>query len=450
MAAVVLAPLPLGGILPLARTVLEVAALLAFVLTIVGGYSAEPLERVWRPAVALAAVGLWGFVQALPFPRFALGLVSPRANELWRAAAELDPAETLFAHLSLAPAMTLQVAVGWLAMAAALVAAALTGAERRNRRLASLAWLAVAIFAVLYGIDSWARLGGALWGMRVPGDASRLRGTMINPNHFAFYLNLALAGAFAWGWWGVRRARERLALERRVLLVALPVLTWVLLFGALMLTGSRGGTVAALAVVCAQAMLLVVHYRSWEAAGLGAAVLVLGFGAVVTFGLTRGFDRWWSSGVVEEVLGSRVVVYLESLGLWWQFPLTGTGLGTFRQAFPMVQPAEPHGTWTHAHNDLLELLVTGGVVAPLLVAWGGWHLMRRLERVWRRGRRSEDRAVGLAALGAVAGALVHSALDFSLTVPANALTLAILCGMAAAAATYERKKGRLPGPEAGE
>jgi O-antigen ligase len=157
-------------------------------------------------------------------------------------------------------------------------------------------------------------------------------------------------------------------------------------------------------------------------------------GAIAFFGARQGLGRWLESSAFDVVWGSRVAVYWQCLRLWWRFPLTGTGLGTFRQAFPLVQPAEPPGTWTHAHNDVLELLTTGGVVALPLVGWGLWHLARHLRRVFHLGRRSEDRAAGLAALGALAAALVHSLVDFSLTVPANALTLAIVCGMAAGAA----------------
>jgi hypothetical protein len=44
--------------------------------------------------------------------------------------------------------------------------------------------------------------------------------------------------------------------------------------------------------------------------------------------------------------------------------------------------------------------------------------------------RSLDQAVLLAAMGAVIATMVHSLLDFGLTMPANAALLCILCGLA--------------------
>ena len=113
--------------------------------------------------------------------------------------------------------------------------------------------------------------------------------------------------------------------------------------------------------------------------------------------------------------------------------MLGTGVGTFQDAFPMVQPAGLAGTWSHLHSDWLELLITTGVVGTALVGVGVTALAVRLSRVLRRGHRSEDRAAALAALGAIAALAIHETLDFGLTIPANAFTLAILCGAAAGA-----------------
>jgi hypothetical protein len=64
-------------------------------------------------------------------------------------------------------------------------------------------------------------------------------------------------------------------------------------------------------------------------------------------------------------------------------------------------------------------------------------LVVRLLRVLRKGRRREDQAAALAALGALAAVGLHELADFGLTMPANALTLAVLCGAAAGAAVEE-------------
>ena len=87
--------------------------------------------------------------------------------------------------------------------------------------------------------------------------------------------------------------------------------------------------------------------------------------------------------------------------------------------------------WNHAHNNWIELLVTGGLLAFSLAVAAAMALLARILIVWRRGRRVEGRAAALAAVGAMAAAGVHELLDFGLVVPANAAALIVVIGMAA-------------------
>jgi len=125
--------------------------------------------------------------------------------------------------------------------------------------------------------------------------------------------------------------------------------------------------------------------------------------------------------------------------------LLGTGLATFREAFPAVQASASPGAWWHAHNDYLELLATTGLVGAALMLVALFWVVRGLLRALREGYRTEDRCAAVAALGALAAVAIHSLFDFGLTMPANAATLAILCGLGIAAGEPETPV-RLPSP----
>jgi O-antigen ligase len=101
----------------------------------------------------------------------------------------------------------------------------------------------------------------------------------------------------------------------------------------------------------------------------------------------------------------------------------------------MVQPASIPGGWWHAHNDWLEALATLGVPGALLLLVGLGAAVQRLFEVLAGDNRGEDRAAALAGYGALVAAAVHSALDFGLTIPANALSLAVIVGAALGAPT---------------
>lgn len=410
---VCLGPLPFGSVLVRERTILDVLACLALVAILGTRRGPRPFGRAPWPALALCALGLWGLFQALPWP-----MGSP---------------------LSIAPTVSRDAAWHGLAVAAAFLAASLAGEQRPARQAMGLGFLVITLFQVFYGARQWAGDGSVVWGMEVAGDSTRLRGTYINANHLAFFLSMALATFTAWLWWGVRRAAWPGPIEQRLIHPLAPALCFSLAFFGIAFSGSRAGLLAAILGILAMGVLLGIHHRRWQAGLVAGGLILAALGSVAWLGWRQGFSRLLvSSTEFEAGWGSRLEVYRLSWHLWLDSsPWTGTGLGTFRQAFPAVQPSSLGRTWVHAHNDWLELLVTTGVVGALLLVFGLSTLIRRLWTVFQKGRRSEDRAAGLAALGALATAALHSLFDFGIAIPANAFTLAILCGAACGASTDE-------------
>lgn len=432
-----LGPLYFGGVLPRERVALEIGAFLALAAVVAGRATIKDLESAAVPALAIAAVGLFGVLQSLLWPRFLVAVFAPRIADTWSGAAVAAGSASDFVPLSLVPSVSRETGVHWLALAACFAAACVVGTERRLRRLMATGLLGVAVFEVVYGSDNWFSQSGTIWGLTVGGDPTRLRGTFINPDHLAMLLTIATTLGFAWLWWSIRRVQQRGAVERRLLHAVQPSLLFLMLFVGLAFTGSRAGLAAMVAAVLAQTLMLAVHYRRWQVGLLSTGALVLGSVGILLFGLQKGLGRWMETSFYEVTWSSRLAVYQAGWELWRLFPWTGTGLGTFRQAFPLVQPPELELAWHHAHSDVLELLITTGLIGPPLVAFGLWALCRRLWTVFENGRRSEDRAAGLGALGAVVGVLLHSAVDFGLTIPANAFTLAVVCGLASGTRTLE-------------
>jgi O-antigen ligase len=363
-------------------------------------------------------------------------LVSPAHAALQQQAAELvgGGSSGSWFRLSLAPSVSRSTALVWVSAAAFFLAVVVAAKRKESRRWIGATILAAALFQILYGARNWFSRSTAIWGLEVPGDPDRLRGTFVNSDHLAVYLELALAISFAFGWWAIRRARRGESLERGVMLVGLPVLLWIVLFTGLAFTGSRAGLVAAIAGAIAQGILLAGWRKRWRVAPVGFLAVLLGLAVVAYIGFQEGFGRLLGTSAYEVSWNARLNVWQRSLSLWRQFPTTGTGLGTFEHAFPLAQPAELTTlTWTHAHNDYLELLLTGGLVATALLMVGVVLVLRRLWRVFFESVRSETRAAALAALGALISVGFHEVFDFGLVMPANALTLTAVVGAAVGA-----------------
>ncbi len=414
------APLPWGSVTPGAELALRLAVLAGVAVAALAG-SRRALATVALPAAAMCALAALGWLQAAGWPEAVVARVSPEHLELHRAARELvGEAGSGGPSLSLSPRATRAAALGWIAAAAALVCGAAAGASRRRRRWLGGAVLLAALIQVVYGSRLW-RLEGS----------GRLRGTFVNSDHLAVYLEIALAIAFAWGWWAVGRGRHE-SLERKLAWIGPPVLVGLAILSGLAFTGSRSGLAAAIVGVLV-ASICAARRPGWRGLAAGLLAAALGLAAVAAVGLERGLGRSLSTSLYEVAVSERFDVWKSALDLVPRFPWTGTGLGTFLEGFALVQPPEMAGTtWNHAHNDPLELLVTGGPAAAGLALVALAWLARALWRVRGRGARSETRAAAIAALGALAAVGFHELLDFGLTLPANAFTLAVVAGAAAA------------------
>jgi hypothetical protein len=236
-AALAWAPLPFGSVEPWAEAVLRLAAAAALALAAAVPDAGHRLRRAALPAAALAGLALLGWLQTLPLPAAVAGLLSPRHRQAWEGAAEILGADVAV-RLSIAPTATRDTALSFLAAGAALAAAALVGSRRRSLRALLAAFLAGTLFSLGYGLRRWLAGSTVVWGVDLASFSSRLRGTFVNPNHFAVQLEIALAVVFAWGWWALRRARRERSPDRGLLLVGPPAVLWLLLFAGLALTGS--------------------------------------------------------------------------------------------------------------------------------------------------------------------------------------------------------------------
>jgi O-antigen ligase/tetratricopeptide (TPR) repeat protein len=256
-------------------------------------------------------------------------------------------------------------------------------------------------------------------------------GPFINRNHFALYMNLCLGlglGLLLYRSAGEARARH----ESRPGLLHDPLALWLcaavaLLLGTIVFSLSRGGALA-LAGGVAVALLArpVSSLGSLRLRAL-ALTLALGLGLVVWFGFQNveaRFASLWQSDTSREL---RLDLWARCLQLANEFPVWGTGLGTFVHVEPLSRTAVQDVSYVHAENEYVEALVEGGVVR-LLVAVATIVLMfvlgyRALRRC--RGERSRGLVVGL--LFAFTTLVVHSSVDFGVHVPAIALLAAVLC-----------------------
>ena len=129
---------------------------------------------------------------------------------------------------------------------------------------------------------------------------------------------------------------------------------------------------------------------------------------------------------------SRIEIWQSTISLIRTFPVSGVGFGAYGKAITAFdassngeQPIE------EAHNEYLEIVASGGILAAILtLLFLGVLLNRTIQQL--KCRKGFERAICLGALLGISGVLLHSVVDFGLHVLINALVFVLLIVLATA------------------
>lgn len=450
---VAIAPLSYGAITQEGELTLELFAFTTIALLFLDDPKIARL-RGMRPTLgALLGIAVLGLVQWMPLPPFLLRILSPVSAQVFA-----DAAHTLamfgrpapLPRISIAPTETLQSVLLVLAYVALFAAGALLLRSRSRRRLFVAVLLGSAVVHII--VATIARAMPA-----EPGDepvtSGRLHGAFVNPNHFAGYLEIALCIGFGVLWREVLHYRESLGrpsraaaqrFESTFMRMTVRVLLWFVLAGGIALTESRGGILAAAIVTLLLLALAPAHprvkARRWSFAAAGAGVIAAAIGLTALAVRQQPMLRFLSSDPRDPASDLRFTLWQLSFDAWKHFPLFGSGLGTFREAFRRVQPRDLHYLVEFAHSDPLQLLVTGGLAGLALAAVAVFAFLAAILRRWHAEQRREESAFLLATFGAIAALLIHGLMEFNFSIPAIPATLACVAGFGWAATHGEEEE----------
>lgn len=437
-ALLLLSPLPFGCVggvwQPLCYLLFALFALLAFL-----GPQA-PLQFLYqRPVRALA----WAFfalvaLQLLPLPMFLLQAISPAAAGTLR---ELSGTLPAFHPLSLIPGETLLALARFLVYAVFFLALLRVDWNRRDVFVLFATAVASGAGQALFGLM---KLGGGnknffLFFMPDAHIPQFLRGTIYNPDHFAFYLELLFPIAL-----GLLFARLHLfdpgqSLKDKILHIAedrpliLLFLAPVVMAGGIYLTGCRSGIAVLVLSVFFFAQMSVYLRASFNARRHLRLVFILATVMAVFVGLQSTLEKFIHGGSIE----GRMDYWVNALRMFADFPLFGTGLGTFKYSYFLY--GKEMGWVNHAHNEYVESLADLGLPAFIALFALLAVIVFSLLRMWIARRHPEVKPAVLGVLTAVFAAFFHSFFDFSLRIPANAFLFLALLALGLKLVTYKHE-----------
>lgn len=303
--------------------------------------------------------------------------------------------------------------------------AVIIGHYRTRQRLVRLLSVAVlSAFAVSFmGILQKLAWNGKLYWIR-EGSYRHVFGPYVNRNQYAAFAELMLPVAMCMALASLRhytRGRKEAAAG-----FVFQTFATVVIAAGIFYSLSRGGMIAAGFSVVVVAIFLVSYGpRRLEMLLMGAFV-VAAMGFLIWIGPEEVIERAGtiSQGRSAPSLALRLDVWERTVGLMKDYPLFGTGLGSFLFAFMPYGP--PGRAWsTDAHSEYIELICETGFAGLFLFLLG---FVAYVRLVWHplKFHRTGNRYLYAGLAAGLAAILLHSTISPGLRLPANGLAMTIM------------------------
>ena len=291
--------------------------------------------------------------------------------------------------------------------------------------------IAVAMAASSYAVAQYLTHSTRVWTEMSP-DIGRASGTFLSPDHFCALLEMTLPLLLSILLVGRVKALTRVLLGYSLLVI----------LAGVSVTFCRAGWISSMAGMLVVLLILLGnrHHRKFA-----AIILVLLTGGGILF-VTRFLSHTLTymqrvataKGEVNLDIFLRIKIWTAGLRMWLDHLWWGVGPGLFDWRFDEYRPQSVQLRAGWAHCDYLNLLTDWGLVGGLLVLAGIVLCLSGIVLTWRRVRLSDSDfgtglsnryAIFLGSLGGLAALAIHSLVDFSLHVPADALLALTLLAM---------------------
>lgn len=410
------------------------AILRPLLVVISAGFLLLPTGEMWRatrgPSLLLGVLATIIALQLAPLPPAVWTALPERAGYTQVATWIGQPQP--WRPLTLVPVLT------WNSLLALLPAAAMVIAfgrlKRRELRVGIIVLLGLGVASTLLGV---VQIGSGVGYFYRNASVGLPTGLFSNRNHQAVFLASLLPLLAIWAMYPGKNTdqatRFRIPVTTRRIAAGAGALLFIV---TILISGSRTGLLLAVLNLGGAGWILL---RALPSSGAGrrralpllalAGGLTILVGAAVYFGRGGGITRLAAldAGAEMRVRAWPVLQEIVAAYLPW-----GSGFGTFDPVFRIYEPdalLKP-SFFNNAHNDLLELAITGGIPALLLlvalIAWIGWRGIGAV-RSWRERGPSSSTSLPIAGAMMAATWLLASLSDYPLRTPFASALFAFAC-----------------------
>jgi len=391
------------------------------------------------------------FIQIIPLPEFLVKVFSPNSysfNKLFSTGFS----EIKFMSLSLVPSHTLREGLELLSyfLLGFLIVKTVTN-RRQIMRIFSVL-IAMGVIEAFYGLFELYNKNPRILFYKKIDYLDSVTGTFVNRNHLSGYLEMMIPLALGliiaridlFSLAGLKWRNKLLRLSEKGLSTNLLMSLGIIVMSlAIIFSKSRSGIFLLVFTFILFFGLTVLYFKGTLHQKKGIKnVLRIVFLIIFFISLYIGIDSTVERFSLDELLQEKRPTYwANTMGLFSEFPLFGTGLGTFASLYPDYEEGGVPVRIFHAHNDYLEYLSELGIVGMSLLLGGILFMVINSFIIWRVRRYPLVKGLSLGGIVAAICILIHSITDFNLHIPANMMLFSVVLSLTVVTAFYKRNKG---------
>jgi len=433
-------PIPFGSVSLWACSLMELGILFIMVLWAFQSLFKKDFinSQLSTPDSAFLFISLFFFLglllfQMVPLPSGIIKLLSPKTYEL-RSTLSLEPL-AMGSHYSLSfvPFATKVEFFKWLALF--LFFLFLLYWKRPNAEILNLfipVVMLIGIGETLYGMYELFSGHRHILHLKMEFYVTAVTGSFINRNHLAGYLLMVIPisvayflsrGAFPRSQWMGWRNRLS-SLDGKTILLAFGIIVMIL---GLILSASRMGILSLFLSFCMIILFFRDSGREPRFSKTSVLIFVLALLWAVWIGIDAVINRFFTTS---EDFKFRWAVWADTLRIIKDFPLFGSGLGTFALIFPMVRSFYTQTGFSHAENDFIQLASEVGLPGTILLfILFLYFMIKAISGIRSHGLGEMERYVGIGSMVGIFSMMLLSLVERIIQVPANAFLFTFLFAM---------------------
>ncbi len=432
---IIFSPLAFGTVEPWSYAIMEISVCSALFIYFVFLYKTNAELYKIPGIIPLCLFLLYILIQTIPLPAQIIKIISPASYEIQAASSKMT--------ISIHPRATL---LEFFRYATYVVFYVLTVQILSAKKLLKKSVFVITIFGSVLAFSSILQLyltkDMALWIRHVPINA-RIIGPYICHNHYAGLMEMIFPIVLALFLFYKPRTNDsnifsgfiEIFKQEKANIHILIGAGALLIITSIFLSLSRGGMISTCFGLIFFLGLSYKKKTSRKSSLLIISIIIIAGFSIGWFGWNNVYDEFSSLQTSDGSLyQERLEYWKDSKEIINDFPLTGSGFGTFSDVYPLVQTIDGEADLQHAHNDYIELLTEGGAIGFLLILSFLATLFYKTYMVFRLRKDAYSIYIYIGSITGIISILIHSFSDFNMHIGANGLWFSFLAALAVSAA----------------